>query len=173
MRALLVDIVRRCQSAVADNFRVIKTPRADVSNLLHPSPFQSADTELPRGDGIFANTQLLVPTVESPPSVFFQEPPHVGIETTLPLPTSSQGLTTQDKPWSQPTDSGYESSQQMCYCSCHLNSGHDQTLRGMYATRSFWHNTLMTHDRPTILCRSYPPTPSSVGSKLLRFGEFI
>ena len=80
LRRLLVDIVRRCQSTVAENFRVTRpSKRVSPNSPQQPSP--QAISPLPTGgEKFFTDSQLLAPTVAGTTSGFFEEPPHMHVE---------------------------------------------------------------------------------------------
>ena len=131
LRRLLVDIVRRCQSTVAENFRVTRPSKKVFTN----SPQQPSSSTIsplpPRGKTFLTDSQLLAPTLAGTTSGFFEEPPHVEAGPSYPrLPEGTEGL---GIPQNQFTDSGYGSSLEACECSCHVTLEIDDIMNGIFS----------------------------------------
>ena len=119
LRAEIVDIVRRCQSAVAASFQSHQEPSSGGADLSHqPLDTQNVDAPLvteasPQNPGVRAETAASIS-----PS-FLQEPPFVDFEDIGLVQASRQLEATQV----QNKDSGYESQSGRCDCSCHTVTG--------------------------------------------------
>ena len=126
VRAMVVDIVRTCQSTVARNFNLMIASTSSVDDRTQPHSQtvtlgeSSANTReelarLPRND-----------TADNPLDLY-REPPHLNAEasTTFPDPvsmaTGSQNLD---------SDSGYSSIPHSCACSCHNHSNTGNVVDG-------------------------------------------
>ncbi len=125
-----MDIVRRCQSTVAENFRVIRVPmRVSVDPPQPPS--SNANPPLtPRRDSSFAGSQLLAPPTVNPTLDFFQEPPPASVEAGPSCPRPPEGLETFQ---SRFKDSAYGGSLDLCDCDCHSNVLIDNTSNGLFS----------------------------------------
>lgn len=132
LRRLLVDVVRRCQSTVAENFRVTRSPRIESTN----SPRQSSSHAIPhltsRGETLLTNSQLLDPTIADTTSGFFEEPPHMHVEAGPSCPRPLDGTDRLDVTQNQFTDSGYGGSLEACDCHCHLGLEIDDIVNGLF-----------------------------------------
>lgn len=121
LRRLLVDIVRRCQSTVAENFRVTRPSRKVPTNSPQHSSSQAISSSPTGGEKSLTDSQLLAPTVAGTTSGFFEEPPHVHVEAGPSCPRPPEGTNSLELPQNQLTDSGYGGSLEACDCSCHLS----------------------------------------------------
>ena len=132
LRRLLVDIVRRCQSTVAENFRVTR-PSRKVSPNSPQQPSSQAISPLPTGGEKFlADGQLLAPTVAGTTSGFFEEPPHVPVEAGPSYPKPPEGTDGLELPQNQFTDSGYGGSLEACDCICHVSFEIEDITNGIF-----------------------------------------
>ncbi len=141
LRRLLVDIVRRCQSTVAENFRVIRVPRrVTVDPPQHPS--SNANPPLPpRRGSSFTESQLLAAPTVNATLGFFQEPPPASVEAGPSCPRPPEGL----EPFqSRFKDSAYGGSLELCDCNCHLNAVIDNTSNGLFSPYAIFFVPVLT-----------------------------
>ncbi len=122
LKALLVDIVRRCQSTVAQNFGRIKSAPSNAGTALNVVPSTSA-MMISREDG---HSQRPPPTSQEETAAsasgidgvesFYQEPPLLDATEAAPLP-GSFGDNIASIPYnSSNSDSGYRSLPRYCDC---------------------------------------------------------
>ena len=129
LRRFLVDVVRRCQSTVAEGFRVARVPRRISVNTRHSSSHATSPLP-PRGGPSLSNSQLLAPTIADTTACFFEEPPHVSVESgTSPRPPESTDR--REPSGEQFTDSAYGGSLEACDCNCHPDTGTDSSIYGL------------------------------------------
>ena len=128
LRQLLVDIVRRCQSTVAQNFQQMKGMRSDASNSTQCSAAQITAGKMPVRDANIAERQISSPEIPNSPTLFYQEPPHVTVEAGAELPCGTQKKLFVD---AESSDSGYGSMDHICHCNCHLKNHPDFMMSGM------------------------------------------
>ena len=115
IRPLLTDIVRECQSIVAENFRTARAPRTTSLTTLQTSSSEAVNP-------VSYERSTSGPTASHSPADYFQEPPHVDVEAGASCPRPSvvpKGLT---RPQSLLNDSGYGSTQEPCSCECHAKA---------------------------------------------------
>ena len=129
LRRLLVDIVRRCQSTVAENFRVIRVPRRVTVDPPQPPSSNANPPLLPRPGSSFTESQLLAPPTVNATLGFFQEPPPASVEAGPSCPRPPEGLEAFQ---SQFKDSGYEGSLDLCDCNCHNDVVIDNRSNGLF-----------------------------------------
>lgn len=133
LRRLLVDVVRRCQSTVAENFRVTR-PQRDLSTNSPQQPSSQAISQLPsREETFLTNSQLLGSTLAGKTSGFFEEPPHMHVEAEPSCPRPLEGTDRLNVPQNQLTDSGYGGSLEACDCNCHAGLEIDDILNGLFS----------------------------------------
>ena len=133
LRRLLVDIVRRCQSIVAESFRVTRSPRKVMTDSPQQSSSQAISPLPPRGETLLTDSQLLAPTIADTTLGFFEEPRHVHVEAGPSCPRLPEGTDRLEPPQNQFTDSGYGGFPEACDCDCHLVSEIDDTVNGMFS----------------------------------------
>lgn len=118
VRALVIDLVRTCQSTVARNFQLTIASASLANDRTESS------------DQTIASTESAVQTDGEPIQTFgdgtagmdfFREPPHVNAEASSSLPGpmyeyNHDSVTSNQNPKS---DSGYASLPVSCSCSCH------------------------------------------------------
>ena len=132
LRRLLVDIVRRCQSTVAEKFRVTRPQRKVSINSPQQSSSQ-AISQLPSGGETFlTNSQLLAPTIADTTLGFSEEPPHVHVEAGPSYPRPPEGTDRLETPQNQLTDSGYGGFPEACDCNCHFVFEIDDIVNGIF-----------------------------------------
>ena len=132
LTSLLVDIVRRRQSTVEENFRMSRRPR--LGDGIDPSlqergvlPSSQADENRSINDTLSAEVN-----VDNRVTDFFREPPHLAMDvgssyTGLPL-----NINPSNSSQSPLVDSGYGSSMLgPCSCICHYMHGLDLLTGGM------------------------------------------
>ena len=134
VRAMVVDIVRTCQSTVARNFHFTIAPgsiagdRMQSSSQTIASPERAAYTL-----GEPAQTNL-VGTVDNSLD-FFHEPPHLNAEASASIPGPVSNHNSFGSHQSSHSDSGYASLPSSCNCSCHGYSNSWNTANGEKLTR--------------------------------------
>ena len=116
---LLVDIVRTCQSTVAESFRVTRSPRKVTTKSPQQSSSQAISPLPPRGQTLLTDGQPLAPTIADTTLGFFEEPPHVHVEAGPACLRPPEGTDRLEPPQNQFTDSGYGGFSEACECSCH------------------------------------------------------
>lgn len=128
LRFLVVDIIRRCQSTVAQNFQQLKESPSlskDATSLpsdaAAPTPtFEELDTTLDCSHTNRATAAAATMHYREPPFLDFDVNPTPPLE----IPYSSQG---------QVSDSAYGSNNSPCDCSCHTGIGSSKSTNGMIA----------------------------------------
>ena len=134
LRRLLVGLVRRCQSTVAEHYRLTRASRVSTNPPRLPSS-HTVPTLSRREETLPTSSQLLAPTMANTTSycsTFFEEPPHVGVEagpSSLRLPGSADRQATVPNYFA---DSGYASSLEACSCTCHSGSEIDDIINGSF-----------------------------------------
>lgn len=118
LRTLVVDIVRRCQSTVEENFRVIREPKVDTGSNSQPSASQNISLTQPR-DNAFSNEGQVSASVTDM-THFFHEPPHMGMEASISNNDFLGPPNNPECPQNEYVDSGYGSTLDSCHCGCHF-----------------------------------------------------
>ena len=144
LRRLLVDIVRRCQSTVAENFRVTRPPRKVSTNSPQQSSSQAISPLPPRGETLLTDSQLLAPTMADTTLGFFEEPPHVHVEAGPSCQRPLEGTDRLELSQNQFTDSGYGGFPEACDCNCHFVSEIDDIVNGIFSPCQFVISALTT-----------------------------
>ena len=126
VRAMVIDILRDCQSTVARRFHMTRSSTLLANNQM---PALSQATTLDQADVHMSTEYPQLPTDETAegPLNFFHELPHVTSESGASLPgpmTTATGF--QDRS----SDSGYASLRTSCGCSCHENSDNSDLANG-------------------------------------------
>lgn len=126
VRAMVVDIVRTCQSTVARNFHLMVAPNLSADDQTAPStqPTASAEAAIqPQEDA----AQAFLDDSGRKSLDFFREPPHLNAEAGFSFsgPISSVGGSQDPN-----SDSGYSSLPCSCSCSCHDYSNTWNTANG-------------------------------------------
>ncbi|KAL2040510.1 hypothetical protein N7G274_006489 [Stereocaulon virgatum] len=120
LRIMLVDIVRRCQATVAQNFQIMKALRPNSSSATETSPpatqARSMSWTAPE------NRQPHMLGMTSPLSSSNQEPPHLRDEANLTIPRPPNEAQNQRTTGTLPLDSAYASVDGTCECICHVDS---------------------------------------------------
>ena len=116
LRVRFVDIVRRCQSTVEENFRIARGSKAVTrdSNQLPASQLEQNVS--------FRQDQTSASAPENSVTDFFHEPPHVATGENNPFATLPPNINAPDPLPSQSVDSTYGSLPEPCGCVCHLCS---------------------------------------------------
>ena len=162
LRRLLVDIVRRCQSTVAENFRVTRPPSKVPTNSPQQSssqaisPLQTRETSLP-------DSQLLAPTIADTTSGFFEEPPHVHMEAGFSYPRPPESTDALEPPQDQFTDSGYGGFLGPCGCNCHVGIEIDDIVNGIFSP---WQSVIFA----LTSCRQVQTVAKTALSSTLTYG---
>ena len=149
VRAIVVDIVRTCQSTIARNYHLTMAPTSSANQPTQPPSPAIASIENTvsmygypaqmSGNGTVANptvtmyenlAQLSRNGSEGNPLNFFREPPHLNAEarTSFPDPVDSHSSVARHQ--NQSSDSGYASLPSSCGCSCHDYSNAWNTANG-------------------------------------------
>ena len=148
LRRLLVDIVRRCQSTVAENFRVTRPPSKVSTNSPQQSSSQDISPLQTRGETFLTDSELLALTIADTTSGFFEEPPHVHVEAGPSCPRPPEGTDRLEPPQNQFTDSGYGGFLEACDCNCHVGLEIDDIVNGIFSP---WQSVI-----PALMsCRRY------------------
>ena len=134
LRRLLVDIVRRCQSTVAENFRLTRPPSKVSTNSLQQSSSEAISPLQTRGETSLPHSQLLAPNIADITLGFFEEPPHVHMEAGSSYPRPPEGTDRLEPPQDQFTDSGYGGFLEACDCNCHVGLEIDDIVNGIFST---------------------------------------
>ena len=126
LRAEIVDIVRKCQSAVAASFQSSPEPLTSLVGATQPSlDLQRASQPFMVGSSNQASEAQAPMAANISPS-FLQEPPFVDFD--------DVSLVQQLRPvrlsQSQINDSGYGSQDSRCDCSCHTAPGSSRSPNG-------------------------------------------
>ena len=137
LRRLLVDVVRRCQSTVGENFRVTRVRRRISGNSPQPSSPNPIPPSPLREEASLTNSQLLHPIMGDTASAFFEEPPHVSVEAGPSCPRPPEDTDCLEPFQNRFTDSGYGSSLEACDCDCHVDVGTDFSINGLFAPWQF------------------------------------
>ena len=132
LRSLVVDMVRRCQSTVEENFRMSRRPR--LGDGIDPSLQEPGIIPSSQADENCRSNDSQSPEVNAENRVtdFFHEPPHLAMDvgssyTELPL-----NINPSESSQSPLVDSGYGSSMQgPCSCICHYMHRLDLLTGGM------------------------------------------
>ena len=117
VRAMVVDIVRTCQSTVARNFRLSIAPVSSAGDQLQPSQ-AIASVE----DGTHTREdpdQTSVDGTAGDSLDFLREPSLLNAEASASLPGRMYSHNYVTGRQSQSSDSGYGSLSKPCDCSCH------------------------------------------------------
>ena len=133
VKAQLMDIVRICQSMVAQNFQLVRASSSSARESVQPSSSQATHTSPRTGDTPAAMRPPQAPSTAHSPTKFFQEPPHMNVEASEPAVGPSQEANSQSLSQCHVSDSGYFSTANLCDCICHFGSDLDPTLNGMAA----------------------------------------
>ena len=123
MRAMVVDIVRTCQSTVARNFRLTIAPTSSVHDRIPPS-FQASSSNENTAHTHEEPAHGLAYGTEGSSSDFFREPSLLTGEASASLPTPMYDHSSSINAQSQSHDSGYGTLPDNCDCHCH----HDSTI---------------------------------------------
>ena len=134
LRRLLVDIVRRCQSTVAENFRVTRPTSKVYTNSPQQSSSQALSPLQTRGETFLTESQLRAPTMADTTSGFFEEPPHVHLQAGPSCPRPPEGTDRLEPPQNQFTDSGYGGFLEACNCNCHVGLEIDDIVNGIFSS---------------------------------------
>ena len=126
MRAIVVDIVRTCQSTVAHNFQLTIAP-ASLANRTQSS-HQTAASNENAGQTDAEPTQTLGNGTAG--LEFFNEPPYVNAEASASLLGLVYDHSSATGYQNQGSDSGYSSLPFSCSCSCHGYSNTWNTATG-------------------------------------------
>lgn len=151
VRALVVDLVRICQSTVARNFQ-LTIASASLANDRTESSNQT-----------IASTESAVQTDGEPIQTFgdgtagldfFREPPHVNAEasTLLPGPVHNNGSVTGSQ--DPNSDSGYSSLPWSCSCFCHRHSNPPNTANGKKLSTCASESTANAVEKATLVVTS-------------------
>lgn len=129
LRTLLVDIVRRSQSTVAQNFQ----------RLHGAKPNSNSSPRSPSLGSVPAQQPLPQPSIVNQTMHHYQEPPFQSLEASVP-DWGSRSENHVHVEGSQPpfSDSGYGSAinHDPCDCPCHLNSNFGDTFPGLQSCES-------------------------------------
>lgn len=120
VRAMVVDIVRTCQSTVARNFHLMVAPNPSADDQTATSTQPTASIEAALQSQKESNHALFDNTRGSS-SAFFREPPYLNAEVGSSFSGPINSVGGSQDPGS---DSGYSSLPNSCSCSCH---GHSKT----------------------------------------------
>ena len=119
VRAIVVDIVRTCQSTVAQNFHTRFAPTSSANDPTQSSP-QAIAPNRTAGSTPEEAAESGINDATGNHLDFFQEPPHLtaGARASLPVPTmyNHNDITRNQN---ENSDSGYGSLPVACNCSCH------------------------------------------------------
>ena len=130
VKKLLVDIVRNCMSTVAQNYKQLRGIRLSAGNSTESSILSFAVEQQTR-EGSIATSHVLSPGPPHPRTLFFEEPPHVAVDT-MPVATAiSHERISGPGQEVQYSDSGYGSYFDSCFCICHLYVDYEKVLDGM------------------------------------------
>ena len=117
VRAMVVDIVRTCQSTVARNFLTISSPSSNNSQLQSSSQIKPSIENSVHSHR--DSTQLSMDGMGGNSLDFFREPPHLNAEASALVPDLTHAPYSVTESQSQNSDSGYGSLPNTCGCSCH------------------------------------------------------
>ena len=167
VRAMVVDIVRTCQSTVARNYHLAMAPTSSANQLTQPSSPAIASIEntvsmYGHPAQISGNGNVASPTVSTyedsaqisgngtvgPPLDFFREPPHLNAEASTLFPGSVYNPSSVAGYQNQISDSGYASLRSSCGCSCHDYSNAWNTANGGNLSSPMSDLQLTKHSRP-------------------------
>ena len=135
LRALLVDIVRNCQSTVAQNFELMNRP-SEGTRALAQHPSQETYVAHTAGSESRERAGSSGAGTRSPGPNFFVEPPHLDEEVVASLPATSHRAENKGENLAQASDSGYGTLFSPCQCPCHLTNGLSSTLYGNFHIHS-------------------------------------
>ena len=138
VRAMVVDILRDCQSTVARRFHLTRSPTLLVNDRTQ-SPSQPTNL-FQAGVQSGAEHPISRDETTDDPLDFFREPPHVASEAS----TSFLGPINTVMGLQNPTsDSGYASLPSSCGCSCHDYSNSRNMANGERPSDSVFDTQLM------------------------------
>ncbi|KAK0511334.1 hypothetical protein JMJ35_005907 [Cladonia borealis] len=120
VKKLLVDIVRTCLSAVAQNYKQWRGIRSSARNSTESSILSFAAEQQTREESI-PTSQVPSPSPPQPRTLFFEEPPHVAVDTMPVVTALSHERISGPGQEVQYSDSGYGSYFDPCFCICHLH----------------------------------------------------
>ena len=118
VRAMVVDIVRTCQSTVARNYHLTISKTSSAKNRMRSSSpaTAAAETTVPT---IVEPAQEAVNDATGNSLDFFREPPHLNAEASASVPGPVYNHTDFTEYQNPSSDSGYGSLQERCGCFCH------------------------------------------------------
>ncbi|KAG8533891.1 uncharacterized protein KY384_001632 [Bacidia gigantensis] len=114
LKAALTDIVRRCQTMVADNFQVMKNKSSDAT-IASASPDLRRDSSNPFDVHSNIGKSSRPSNFSHPPTAFYQEPQLLDPEAANFMPINAA----QNVYNAENVDSGYGSLTRNCLCICH------------------------------------------------------
>lgn len=126
VRSLVVEIVRNCQTAVAQNYQLIVAPPSSTGDSIHSPPQSKVQNQTVSTE----NSILLQPAAVASNNLttsFFQELPYLDADTSSSIPGPSYNPFDQDPNLYQAPDSGYGSLPGDCQCFCHSLYSQDST----------------------------------------------
>lgn len=141
VRAMVVDVVRTCQSTVARNFYLMVAPASSTHDRTQPSTQTTASTEA-AAQSQEESTQAYLDDTGETSSSFFREPPHLNAEAGSSFPGPISSIGGSQNPYS---DSGYSSLPCSCSCSCHDYSNTWNTANGKELSSCSLHLQLMNN----------------------------
>jgi len=130
IRSQLVDIVRRCLSTLAQNYRATRELNGDVMGFSQPPASQAAPPAHFREHGLSHEDFVSANDTGSNMADFFLEPPHMGSGMSSLYPNLPEGSNCPEPSQDQPIDSGYGSVPDSCDCACHNLTGGDASATG-------------------------------------------
>ena len=131
VRAMVVDIVRTCQSTVAQNYHRTVAPASLANSQMRSSSQTIAST----GSTVPTYQGLVQPSSDSTagdPLDFFREPALLNLEASLSFPDPVYNHNSLTASQNRSSDSGYGTLQSPCDCSCHDYSDTWNTANGEY-----------------------------------------
>lgn len=142
VRAMVVDIVRTCQSTVARNFHITVRPASTAEDQMQSSSqvISSPEITTPR------QRESAQPSIETPVANsldFFREPPHLNMEAGTLFPELTYDYSSVTLGRNHNSDSGYSSLPNSCQCSCHECSNTWNTANGESSLNSIYDLQLM------------------------------
>ena len=138
VRAMVVDIVRTCQSTVARNFHLTIAPTSLANSRTQSSSEVSASAGIAVGDH-GEPAQVPMDRTADSPMEFFPELSHLNLETSAPPHLNSEAsgslqvipqLESITENMNQDSDLGFTSPLFPCGCSCHDYSNNWNTANG-------------------------------------------
>ena len=126
LRAMVVDIVRTCQSTIARNYNIMIAPTSLANDQTQPN----SQTVTPgESSANIREESARLPRIDAADNLseLYREPPHLNAEAsaTTPGPVSSVIA-----PQNLSSDSGYSSIFNPCACICHGYSNNGSTEKG-------------------------------------------